>query len=211
MVPGSETQPKAAAPDNVDARLTINVNGPEIVDLRADSDTGTLGPVVTAEQAAALRPRLDDPTRLSNENLHPRYAEWIVSRTWAEEHPLNDYLTKPKHLAPLTDQRGYFDRKRVNSVLGPSGSKYWLVDGPLPTKSKLPLLAELLDVPVEEMQAIVDDERATHEQFRTVVDNCRWMPYKLLSYEQVTAGVPCPGCGRPWVGPQNDIDTDEER
>jgi len=23
--------------------------------------------------------------------------------------------------------------------------------------------------------------------------------------------VPCPSCGRPWVGPQNDIDTDEER
>lgn len=46
---------------------------------------------------------------------------------------------------------------------------------------------------------------------RSVVDNCRWMPYKLLSYQQLTAGVPCPGCGRPWVGPQNDIDTDEER
>jgi len=176
VVPGSEAQTKAAAPDNVAARLTISVNGPEIVDLRSDSDTGTLGPFITGQQALVLRPRLGDPTRLSNGNLHPRYAEWIVSRTWAEQHPLNDYLTKPKHLELLTDQRGYFDRKRVNSVLGPSGSKYWLVDGPLPANSKLPLLAELLDVPVEEMQAIVEDERATREQFRTVVDNCRWMP-----------------------------------
>lgn len=175
-IPRPEAQTRTATPDDISARLTITVDGPTVVNPRADSDTGTLGPVITAEQAAALRPRLGDPTRLSNGNLHPRYAEWIVSRTWAEQHPLNDYLTKPKQLEPLTDQRGYIDRKRVNSVLGPSGSKYWLVDGPLPTNSKLPLLAELLDVPVEEMQAIVDDERATtssSELSSTTAAGCR--------------------------------------
>jgi hypothetical protein len=86
-----------------------------------------------------------------------------------------------------------------------------LDDGPLPTKTTLPLLAELLDAPVEEVQAVVEAERVTREQYRSVVDHCRWMPYKLVSYEQVMAGVPCPGCGRPWVGRQDDIDTGEKR
>ncbi len=36
------------------------------------------------------------------------------------------------------------------------------------------------------------------------------MPYQLLTYDQVRAGLPCPGCGRPWVGPQDAIDTDDE-
>ena len=111
----------------------------------------------------------------------------------------------------LTDERGYFDRKRVNRVLGPSGSKYWLIDGPLPTKSKLPLLAELLAAPAEEVQAVVEAERFARQRYRSVLDNCRWMPYKRLTHEQVMAGVPCPGCGRPWVGRQDDIDTDEEQ
>ena len=130
------------------------------------------------------------------------------SRTWAEQHPLSEYLTK--HVDLLIDERGYFDRKRVNRVLGSSGSKYWEVDGPLPDKTKLPLLAELLDAPVEEVQAVIEEERMTREQYRSVLDHCRWMPYKLLNHEQVMAGVPCPGCGRPWVGPQDDIDTDDE-
>ena len=68
---------------------------------------------------------------------------------------MSEYLTRPRHVDLLTDEHGYFDRKRVNRVLGPSGSKYWLVDGPLPTKTKLPLLAELLDAPVEEVRAAV--------------------------------------------------------
>ena len=61
------------------------------------------------------------------------------------------------------------------------------------------------------MQAVVEKERLTREQYRSVLDRCRWMPYKLMSHEQVMAGMPCPGCGRPWVGQQNDLDTDEER
>jgi hypothetical protein len=211
VISGSEGQIRTTAPDNVAGQLTFTVDGPEVIDLRADSEIAAVGPLITPEQALAVRPRLDDPTRLTNGNLHPRYAEWIVSRTWAEQHPLSEYLTKPKHVDLLTDERGYFDRKRVNRLLGPSGSKYWLVDGPLPTKTKLPLLAELLAAPVEEVEAVVEEERLTREQYRSVVDHCRWMPYKLLSYEQVMAGVPCPGCGRPWVGPQDDIDTDVER
>jgi hypothetical protein len=206
-----QAQTGATAPDNVAARLTITVDGPEVVDVRADSEIASLGPVITPEQALALRPRLDDPTRLANDDLHPRYVEWIVSRTWAEQHPLSEYLTKPKQLDLLTDERGHFDRKRVNRALGPSGSKYWLVDGPLPNKTKLPLLAGLLDAPVEEVQAVVEEERVAREQYRSVLDYCRWMPYKLLSHQQVMAGVPCPGCGRPWIGGQDEIDTDEDR
>jgi hypothetical protein len=141
MVRGPETQARAATQDDVAARLTITVDGPEVSDLGANSEIAPLRPVTTPEQALALRPRLDDPTRLTNDDLHPRYVEWIVSRTWAVQHPLSEYLSKPKHLNPLTDQRGYFDRKRVNRALGPSGSKYWLVDGPLPDKTKVPLLA----------------------------------------------------------------------
>ena len=36
------------------------------------------------------------------------------------------------------------------------------------------------------------------------------MPYRLLSYDEVRAGVPCPGCGRPWVGPRDDLDRDRD-
>jgi hypothetical protein len=75
----------------------------------------------------------------------------------------------------------------------------------------LPLLAELLGAPVEEVQAVVDQERAARDNYRSVVDRCRFMPYKLLTYEQVVAGVPCPGCGRPWVGPQDELDRDDEQ
>lgn len=209
MIPGPGTQTRTATPDAIAERLTITVDGPEASDLRADAEIALLGPVITPEQALAFRSRLDDPTRLTNGHLHPRYAEWIISRTWAEQHPLSEYLTK--HVDLLIDERGYFDRKRVNRVLGSSGSKYWEVDGPLPDKTKLPLLAELLDAPVEEVQAVIEEERMTREQYRSVLDHCRWMPYKLLNHEQVMAGVPCPGCGRPWVGPQDDIDTDDER
>jgi len=200
-----------ATADDVAPRLTITVDVAEVIDLRSDPEESSLGQVISSEQALALRPQLEDPTRLTNGALHPRYAEWTVSRSWAEQHPLREYLTQPKYLDRLTDDRGYFDRKRVNRALGPSGSKSWLIDGPPPTKAKLPLLAELLGAPVEEVQAVVDQERAARDNYRSVVDRCRCMPYKLLTYEQVVAGIPCPGCRRPWVGPQDDLDRDDEQ
>lgn len=197
--------------DDVASRLTITVYVAEVIELRFDSEESSLGQVMSSEQALALRPQLEDPTRLTNGAPHPRYVEWIVSRSWAEQHPLSEYLTQPKYLDRVTDDRGYFDRKRVNRALGPSGSKSWLVDGSLPTKAKLPLLAELLGAPVEEVQAVVDQERAARGNYRSVVDRGRSMPYKLLTYEQVVAGIAGPGCGRPWVGPQDDLDSDDEQ
>ena len=121
--------------DDVAPRLTITMDVPEVIDLRSDPEGSSLGQVISSEQALALRPHLEDPTRLTNGALHPRYAEWIVSRSWAEQHPLSEYLIQPKYLDRVTDDRGYFDRQRVNRALGPSGSKSWLADGPLPTKA----------------------------------------------------------------------------
>lgn len=43
------------------------------------------------------------------------------------------------------------------------------------------------------------------------MSRCRSLPYRLLTYEQTRGGVPCPGCGRPWIGPQDEVDTDPER
>lgn len=197
--------------ENITPHLTFSVDGPTVVDLRTATEAAALGPITTSEQAAAVRPRLDDPTRLANGDFHPRYAQWIMTHSWAQQHPLSDYLSKESHLRLLCDERGFFDRKRVNRVLGSSGSKIWLVDGPLPTRAKVPLLAQLLDAPVGEVQAVVEEERTARSEYQAMVSGCRMMPYKLLSYEQVRAGVPCPGCGRPWVGPQDDLDRDRDR
>jgi hypothetical protein len=35
-----------------------------------------------------------------------RYAEWIAAKSWAERHPLNQYLTTEVHLRAATDERG---------------------------------------------------------------------------------------------------------
>jgi hypothetical protein len=182
-----------------------------VVGAQVDLDTADLGPIITPEVARGLRPDLDNATRLTNGALHPRYAEWISSRTWTDQHPLNEYLTREDRMGPLVDDRGYFDRKRVARELGPSGSRYWLVDGPLPTKAKIPVLAQLLKAPVEEVEAVVDQERLARDEYRSMISRCRTMPYKLLRYEQIRAGVPCPGCGRPWIGRQEAVDTDHER
>jgi hypothetical protein len=56
--------------------------------------------------ARGLRPDLDEPTRLTNGAFHARYAEWITSRTWADQHPLNEYLTHEDRVGPLVDDRG---------------------------------------------------------------------------------------------------------
>jgi hypothetical protein len=189
----------------------VTIDGPGTIGPGADLETADLGPIITPELARGLRPHLDDPTKLTNGALHPRYSEWINSRTWRDQHPLNEYLTHEDHLGPLVDDRGYFDRKRVGHELGPSGSKYWLVDGPLPTKAKIPVLAQLLKVPVEEVEAVVEQERLARGEYRSMISRCRTMPYKLLRYEQIRAGVPCPGCGRPWIGRQDAVDTDAER
>ncbi len=133
--------------------------------------------------ARGLRPHLDDPTRLTNGALHPRYAEWIIARTWTNQHPLNEYLTHEDRLGILVDDRGYFDRKRVARELGASGSKYWLVDGPLPTKAKIPVLAQMLAAPVEDVKAVIERERVARSEYGSMIDRCRMMPYKLLSYD----------------------------
>jgi hypothetical protein len=182
-----------------------------VVGARGDFKSASLGSIVAPELARGLRPRLDDPTRLTNGALHPRYIEWISARTWTDQHPLNEYLTHADRLSPLVDDRGYFDRKRVSQELGPSGSKYWLVDGPLATKAKIPVLSQLLEVPIGEVEAVVEQERLARREHESMISRCRMMPYKLLTYEQIRAGVPCPGCGRPWIGRQESIDTDEER
>jgi hypothetical protein len=184
----------------------FTIDGPSADGARVD-----LGTVITGELARGLRPRLDDPTILTNGDFHPRYAEWISSRTWTDQHPLHEYLTHEDRLGPLVDDGGYFDRKRVRQELGPSGPKYWLVNGPLPTRAKIPVLAQLLRAPVEEFEAVVEQERLARGEFQSMVSRCRTMPYKLLTYEQIRAGVPCPGCGRPWLGRQEAVDTDEER
>jgi hypothetical protein len=190
--------------------LTVTIDGPGTVDAQVGLEAADLGPIITPEVARGLRPDLDDPTSLTNGTIHPRYAEGISSRTWTDQHPLNGYLTHEDRLGHLVDDRGYFDRKRVARELGPSGSKYWLVDGPLPTKAKIPVLAQLLKTPVEEVEAVVEQERISRSEYRSMISGCRTMPYKLLTYEQNRAGVPCPGCGRPWIGRQEAVDTDQE-
>lgn len=207
----SSRSTESARDEDITPGLMFSVDGPTVVDLRSVTEAAASGPITTPEQAAAVRPRLDDPTRLANGDFHPRYAQWIVTHSWAQQHPLSEYLSKESHLRLLCDERGFFDRKRVNRVLGPSGSKIWLVDGPLPSKAKVPLLAQLLEAPVDEVQAVVAEERTARSEYQAVVSRCRMMPYKLLSYDQVRAGVPCPGCGRPWVGPQDDLDRDPDR
>jgi hypothetical protein len=47
VVPASGAQTRATAPDDVAARLTINVDGPEVTDLRADSEIASLGTVIS--------------------------------------------------------------------------------------------------------------------------------------------------------------------
>ena len=165
--------------------------------------------VVTKDQALAVRPRLDDPTHLTNGHLHPRYVDWITKYSYAEQHPFTEFLHEQDRLNPITDERGYFDGKRVKTVLGPSGPKMWVSDGPLPSKAKIPLLAQLLDVPENEVSAVVERDREVRKEYQAMVEACRMLPYRLLTYEQTMAGVPCPGCGRPWTGPPDEFDTDE--
>lgn len=196
--------------DNPVPNLTITMDEPEGGDVRSEAD-GEPDVVVTAEQALAVRPRAGDPTHLENGTSHPRYIQWLVSHNWAEQHPLSEYLSDEKHVKQVCDERGYFDRKRVNRTLGPSGSKIWLVDGPLPSKAKIPALAELLDVPVAEVQDEVEKERKAREDYKSMLNGCRHMPYKLMTYEQVMAGLPCPGCGRPWIGQKDELDTDDTK
>ncbi|MHB8464250.1 MAG: hypothetical protein ACYDH6_03180 [Acidimicrobiales bacterium] len=167
--------------------------------------------VPTKDQALAVRPRLDDPTRLMNGDLHPRYVEWMARYPYADRHPFSEFLHEEERLDHLVDDHGYFDRKKVKHALGPSGPKMWVVDGPLPTKAKIPLLAQLLGVSTDELTAVVGHERDMRKKYEAMLGACRGMPYKLLTYEQTLAGVPCPGCGHPWIGPYDELDTDEPR
>lgn len=137
-LPAPQSENKVRHASDITERLTITINGPEANDVDSEADGSGLGEIPTAEEALAIRPRLDDPTTLTNGNVHPRYVEWMTKYTWSERHPLNEYLSSQEHLRLLTDERGYFDRKRVNRALGPSGSKFWLADGPLPSKREDP-------------------------------------------------------------------------
>jgi hypothetical protein len=102
------------------------------------NDTKSSLAVPTRDQALAVRPSLDDPTHLTNGHLHPRYVEWITRHSYAEQHPLSEFLCDQDRLNPITDDRGYFDGKRVKTVLGASGPKMWVPDGPLPAKANIP-------------------------------------------------------------------------
>jgi hypothetical protein len=108
----------------------------------------------------------------------------------------------------VTDERGYFDRQRVKRTLGSSGPKYWLPGGPVPPTGKLGLLAQLLNAPVDDVTTAVEQERTVRREHASMVSRCRHMPYLLMSYEEVRAGFPCPGCGRPWTGPRQDEETE---
>jgi hypothetical protein len=154
--------------------------------------------VPTDAEARAIRPRAEDPTRLENGNFHPRYAEWLISRTWEESRPLLTFLMN--HSDPVTGADGYFDRAGVKRAIGATGRDYWKPGGPIPSKAKIPLLANLLGVDAAEVAAVVLAEKKARQDYDTLVSRCRWLPYKLLTYEQMAAGVPCPACGRPWKG-----------
>ena len=192
-------------------RLTITMSGPDVIDLRSSGDINELGEIPTRDQALALRPRLDDPTRLTNGEIHPRYDQWLAEHSQTDRHPLHSYLHQQKNLHRWTDESGHLNQSAVKRALGRSGPDYWLPAGPVPTKARLPRLAQLLDAPLEEIQAVVEQERHVRQEHQAIVSSCRSLPEKLLTFEQIRAGVPCPGCGRPWIGPQNDIDTDRER
>lgn len=162
----------------------------------------------TKDQALAVRPRLDDPTRLTNGDFHPSYVEWITRYAYADQHPFSDFLHGKERLDRVVDDHGYFDRTKVKRALGSSGTKMWLVDGPLPTTARIPLLAQLLGVTIDDMTAVVGREREMRGKHEAMLAACRALPYRLLTYEQTVAGLPCPGCGRPWIGRQEDFDTD---
>ena len=115
--PDGPTERDAAV--EIAPNLTVRIDGPSAVGAQVDLEAADLGPIITSEMARGLRPDLDDPTRLTNGALHPRYAEWISSRTWTDQHPLNEYLTHEDRLGLLSDDGGYFDRKRIRRELGP--------------------------------------------------------------------------------------------
>lgn len=166
--------------------------------------------IPTREQALALRPRLDDPTHLTNGNPHPTYvSEWLLLPD-AERHPLHTLLFRDECLERVSNDQGYFDKKKCVQILGPSGPKMFLRDGPLPTKGKIPLLAQFVDVSSDELIAVVSQERAMREKYQRMLERCCWLPCKLLTYEQQIAGVPCPGCGRPWIATDACRDNSDE-
>lgn len=165
--------------------------------------------MTTPEKALAIRPRLDDPTTLTNGEPHPKYVEWLIQYSYKDEHPLSEFLHQETILDRLDDGAGYFDRKRVKKALGPNGPRYFTSSGPLPTKAKGPLLAQLIGVSIEELSAVVEQERDMRQKRQAMVDRCRWLPYKLLTWEEMIAGVPCPGCGRPWFGERDERDSRE--
>lgn len=101
----SSPSTESARKDDITPRLTFSVDGPTVVDLRTSTEAAAPAPITTPEQAAAVRPRLDDPTRLANGDLHPRYARWIVTHSWAQQHPLSEYLSKESHLLAIIESR----------------------------------------------------------------------------------------------------------
>lgn len=153
------------------------------------------------DQLRAVRPRADDPTRLEGGAFHPRYIQWLCRHTWAERHPLHEFLNEAGRLDRVVDEQGFFDRKKVTQALGRSGVRYWEIGGAIPTPARLPTLAKLVRVGVKELRTVVEQELAVREQYDAMLGMCRWLPYKLLTYDEIVAGAPCPACGRPWTGP----------
>jgi hypothetical protein len=109
-----------------------------------------------------------------------------------------------------TTPDGYLDRRAVKKALGPKGPQMLVSGDPLPRERHYPVLAKLLGVKAEKVAEVVDREREVRRAYDQMLSSCRSMPYTLLTWEQMSAGRPCPGCGRPWLGDDDGLDRTDE-
>jgi len=146
-----------------------------------------------------FRPRLDDPRRLENGRLHPQYLQWIRQHDFRASRAFVDCFID--HAANLLTDHDYFDRKKAIRLLGAATvNNIFHHDRPMMAKRKLPLVAEVLGMPLEELTSAYDTEAAERDKEAFMISMCRMHPARLMSYEEAKAGLPCPGCGVPWTG-----------
>ncbi len=167
---------------------------------------------MTRDEALAWRPRLDDPTRLENGQLHPAYVEWTVRniKEGRDEFPYRTFvdnrLTADDEL--LVDKAGYFDRALVKKRLGKNGPGMLVLGTPLPSPKRSAVVAELLGVAVDELDAAIEAEREMRRDRETMIARCQWFPCLQMSFDRLVSGTPCPGCGRPWTESGAEIEHD---
>ena len=140
--------------------------------------------------------------------MHPRYADWI-SRSgqhkylrdqdlseWDFDHWIHDKL-------PVTED-DYFDRAATQKALGKNWEKAIRGDS---SPQMLPKLAAFIGVDLEELTAEWQKRRKYVNDKSMMLSCCRWHPAKLMSWEHVRRGTPCPACGRPWfmIGEDGEI------